>query len=300
MDLGDLSVRAQTTTSNIAISVDGFSLLQEGNASASSGIGDLAIAIGNGASALTLEPEPGSAGILSTFNFAFADGASSNAVSGAGSFESAFADGTNSSAIAALGFLDSAIADGANSTAHAGGTLPVCVGLECTGGGLGSFDLAAAFGDNLHATATSGSFVTTIDPAPAAAVAPSDLNPFEDLFGTAGINTWTPSADSFLASSDPTLAASLDTSVDNFWSADDDPFTRLVAEFVPGAFSGTEGPGGIGDLALGLDYTVFASGLAPTLDPAISEFANSLPTLSSDILFWLFFPEDLLGLISLG
>jgi hypothetical protein len=144
-----------------------------------------------------------------------------------------------------------------------------------------------------------------------AARADTEPDPFEDLFGTAGINTWTPSADSFLASSDPTLAANFDTSVDNFWSAGgdvgsagDDPFTILVAELVGApAFGGGEinvPVNGISDLAVGLDYSVFASGLAPTLDPAITEFANSLPTLSSDILFWLFFPEDLLGLISLG
>jgi hypothetical protein len=133
-----------------------------------------------------------------------------------------------------------------------------------------------------------------------AARADTEPDPFEDLFGTAGINTWTPAADSLLASSDPTLATSLDTSVDSFWNADDTPFTQLAVEFVPGAFTGTEGPGPIGDLALGLDYTVFASGLAPTVDPAIWDLVSSLPTLSSDVLFWLLFPEDLLGLISLG
>lgn len=47
-----------------------------------------------------------------------------------------------------------------------------------------------------------------------AARADTDLDPFEDLFG---INAWTPSADSFLAS-DPTNAASFDTSVDAFQS----------------------------------------------------------------------------------
>jgi hypothetical protein len=47
-----------------------------------------------------------------------------------------------------------------------------------------------------------------------AARADTDLDPYEDLFGTAGINTWTPSADSSLASIDPTgaLAANFDTS----------------------------------------------------------------------------------------
>jgi hypothetical protein len=46
--------------------------------------------------------------------------------------------------------------------------------------------------------------------------ADTEPDPFEDLFGTGGINTWTPSADASLATSDPTLAASLDTTVDNY------------------------------------------------------------------------------------
>jgi hypothetical protein len=273
---------------DMQISIDGLDLFPTaGNtASAVSGPLDIAIAIGNGASAdgglLDLGTPP------SFFDFAFADGASGSALAGGGSF-------------------DSAIVIGANSTAEAGGNfacLEFCPPPD-------NSDLAAVFGNNLHATATGGSFLTTIDQAPAAAAAPSDLNPFEDLFGTAGINTWTPSADSFLASSDPILAASLDTSVDNFWSgaggvgsSGDDPLTNLVAEVVgPGAFAGGEinaPDSGISDLAVGLDYSVFASGLAPTLDPGLSEFVNSFPTISSDALFLLFFPEDLLGLISLG
>jgi hypothetical protein len=144
-----------------------------------------------------------------------------------------------------------------------------------------------------------------------AASADTEPDPFEDLFGTAGINTWTPSADSLLLSSDPTLAANFDTSVDNFWSASgyfgspgDDPFTILAAEVLgSSAFAGgeiTTPDSAISDLAVGLDYTIFASGLAPTLDPALDGFVNSFPSLSSDALFLLFFPEDLLGLISLG
>jgi len=50
-----------------------------------------------------------------------------------------------------------------------------------------------------------------------AARADAEPDPFQDLFGEVGINGWSPSGtDSFLVSSDPTLAASLDTSVDNF------------------------------------------------------------------------------------
>src|SRR5271167_4666870 len=121
-----------------------------------------------------------------------------------------------------------------------------------------------------------------------AARADTDLDPFQDLFGDTGINTWTPSADSFLASIDPTnaLAGNLDTSVDNFLTLADSsygpdvPFSELAYAIDPNAFNPDAGflfnscvgcdiipldP--TGDFALGLDYTVFASGLAPTLDP---------------------------------
>jgi hypothetical protein len=124
-----------------------------------------------------------------------------------------------------------------------------------------------------------------------AAAADADLDPFQDLFGDSGINTWTPAADSYLASIDPTnaLAGNLDTSVDNFVSGE------LVE---PGAFFGqfdviseltyASDPSGFivendiltpltptADFALGLDYTLFASGLAPTLDPLIMELWNA-------------------------
>lgn len=54
-----------------------------------------------------------------------------------------------------------------------------------------------------------------------APVAGADIEPgpFEDLFGTAGINSWTVGADSSLLSSDPALAGSLGASVDDFETA---------------------------------------------------------------------------------
>ena len=70
-------------------------------------------------------------------------------------------------------------------------------------------------------------------------------DPFEDLFGTVG-NSWTASADSSLLSSDPTLAGSLDASVDNFladapvstqFPEGDDPFSFYTWELDPSAFS---------------------------------------------------------------
>src|SRR5947209_9331856 len=56
--------------------------------------------------------------------------------------------------------------------------------------------------------------------------ADTDLDPFQDLFGDTGINTWTPAADSYLASIDPTgtLAGNLDASVDNFITVAGPPY----------------------------------------------------------------------------
>jgi hypothetical protein len=135
-----------------------------------------------------------------------------------------------------------------------------------------------------------------------------DHDPFQDLFGDTGFNSWTPAADSYLNSIDPTLAENLDPthvvgpplpgslgsgpSVDWFLqtlNTDNDPFSTLVyglevnQGLVPMdqvAFSydptslfylgyGGVPLNGLGDFALGLDYTIFASGLAPTLDPVI-------------------------------
>jgi len=106
-----------------------------------------------------------------------------------------------------------------------------------------------------------------------AARADTDLDPFEDLFGSSGINTWTASADNALGAG----GAGFDTSVDNFLAGvpgGDDPITVLVGDFDSSAFSGLplglgEPTNAVGDLAVGLDYSIFASGLAPTLDPAL-------------------------------
>ncbi len=140
-----------------------------------------------------------------------------------------------------------------------------------------------------------------------AASADIDPDPFEDLFGTAGINSWTVSADSWLLNADPSLAANLDTSVDDFETAaygllqGVDPTSELVYQLDPNSF--TPPDAGFlfdtcfvacptfpldytGDFALGLDYSIFASGLGPTLDPLISDFTQAL-----------YFPEQLLALL---
>lgn len=59
-----------------------------------------------------------------------------------------------------------------------------------------------------------------------AARADTEPDPFQALFGDTGINTWTVSADNSLATSDPTLAANFDTSVDNFDSSGIPPHSR--------------------------------------------------------------------------
>jgi hypothetical protein len=98
-------------------------------------------------------------------------------------------------------------------------------------------------------------------------------DPFQLLFGDSGINTWTPTADAYLDTNDPTLASDLVTSVDNFeggFFADSlfgsVAFTELTDALDPSAFTASPFLGGlpdnaIGDLAVGTDYTLFASGL---------------------------------------
>ncbi len=153
------------------------------------------------------------------------------------------------------------------------------------------------FGVGMAASAVFAA-VLLVDNVPAARadneVLPSDdlsggLNPFEDLFGNSGINTWTTSADSFLASNDPALAANLDTSVDNFlfnFGNQVDPFSIIAYRLDPslpldqlpfsmdpagfGYFLDNGVPlNATGDLALGLDYVLYASGIGATLDPII-------------------------------
>jgi hypothetical protein len=116
-----------------------------------------------------------------------------------------------------------------------------------------------------------------------AATADTDLDPFQDLFGTGGINTWTPTADADLGA----LAGGFDTSVDNWQTGFETlfgsiSFTSLADIFDPSAFSANPDVFGgllpdnaIGDLAVGLDYTLFASGLT-SLDVGILELLGPL------------------------
>jgi hypothetical protein len=67
----------------------------------------------------------------------------------------------------------------------------------------------------------------------------------------------------------------LDTSVDTFIaSSADHPFAEVTSLLDLSAF-GADGPdSGLGDLAVGLDYSLFASGLAPIVDPIIDAIFN--------------------------
>jgi hypothetical protein len=158
---------------DIAISFSGITLLQEGSATATSGIGDLAIALGAGSDA------DANFGIFDT---AFADGTGSDAFATAGSLDTASAVGTGSVATAGFGngdvasvfntgsALDSAGAGGAagnlgsNDIAFILGTGSTAdAGADVSA--PGNFDLAAVFGDMLHATmATGGNFLVDIVP----------------------------------------------------------------------------------------------------------------------------------------
>ena len=111
-------------------------------------------------------------------------------------------------------------------------------------------------------------------------------DPFQLLFGDTGLNTWTPSADAYLDTNDPTLAADFDASATDFeggFGVDQlfasVTFTELTDALDPSAFTASPFLGGlpdnaIGDLAVGLDYTLFASGLgsldADLLVPLVS------------------------------
>jgi hypothetical protein len=188
---------------NLAISIDGYTLFQSGDATAYSGTGDYAIAYGDGSDA-----EAGTTGNPGTGDFAFADGTDSTASSGIGNFDSASAIGSGSTAVAGGGDGDTAFADGTDTGAIAGGTYTpgdvnivdvpadgsfasaigdndyAYAGSEfantataSTGdiasiignssdayAGVGDFDFAGVFGDSLNSTATIGNFLFDLMP----------------------------------------------------------------------------------------------------------------------------------------
>jgi hypothetical protein len=97
-------------------------------------------------------------------------------------------------------------------------------------------------------------------------------DPFQLLFGDSGFNAWTTTADASLDTNDPTLAADFEASVETFQQGGsflfpDDPFTFVTDKLDATAFSGGFPDNAIGDFAVGLDYSVDALGLYPTIDP---------------------------------
>jgi hypothetical protein len=188
---------------NLAISIDGYTLLQEGSATAYSGTGDISIAYGDGSGA-----EAGDTQSPGTGDFAFADGTGAYANSGLGDYDSASAIGSGSEAIAGSGNGDSAFADGTDTTAGAGGAFTagtpntldvaandmyasavgnddVAVAEEAINGssatstgdiatiignssdafsGAGSYDFAGVLADSLTSTATGSNFLFDLMP----------------------------------------------------------------------------------------------------------------------------------------
>ncbi len=156
---------------DIAISFDGVTLFQQGTASAASGMGDLAIAIGDGSEAnagagdafgQTLAP--------GQFDVAVAEGTGSFASAGQGNFDSAFAEGASS--VAAVGGFQSILSNGDWASAigpHADAEAGVFALAGQNDGALvfdpfgtlgstaeagdGNFDLASTFGDHDSALA---------------------------------------------------------------------------------------------------------------------------------------------------
>jgi hypothetical protein len=188
---------ADTSAMNLAISIDGITLFQEGTAHAYSGPdGDFAIADGTG-------------------DYAYAEGTDSSATAGGatlaggagGTFDSAFLYGDNSTAFsggtaADPGTFDSAIVIGNSDAASAGGDVA----------GPGSYDVAYVEGNNLATNGAQGaSYLLDIlktyeaGTTSTAAAAADVSNLWTDLlssFDTSGIaadasNVWTELASLF-------------------------------------------------------------------------------------------------------
>lgn len=147
---------------NFAISIDGFTLFQVGTAHATSGIGDFAIADGDGSDAVA----EGGFG-----DFASADGIGSTAVAGlnvvgaGNNFDFASAVGPSSYAQAGFnGSFDSATAIGEDAVANAGfGSGATAANFDLADF-LGNLTTAATYNTFADAEAGSGNLAFVIDP----------------------------------------------------------------------------------------------------------------------------------------
>lgn len=170
----DLFPAAGTSTLDFQISVDGYDLIPaaDTSATASSGIGDIAIAFGSGSTAYagagSSFGEPLTPG---EFDIAVANGTDSFASAGQGNFDSAYADGANS--VAAVGGYNDVLSNGdfgmawgSHTDAESGvysdvpGGNDVAVVVDpfgtqgsSAGAGDGKSDFAWVFGDNSTADA---------------------------------------------------------------------------------------------------------------------------------------------------
>jgi hypothetical protein len=135
--------------------------------------------------------------------------------------------------------------------------------------------------------------------------ADDEPDPYEDFYGTSGINTWTSAADSKLFSDDPATATLFDTHVDDFLLqvGHDTPFSNLVYEFDHSAFSmdplglAYYADGGAplntaGDLALSADFALFSGPDGPLTGSELWAFlTDNLGTIAN----W-----EVLGLLTLA
>jgi len=135
-------------------------------ATAPSGMGDFAIAFGDGANATATG---------GTFDSAFADGTGSTAFAGDGNFDSAYAVGAGSGAGVETGSGDTAFASGTDTGAFAAGDS--VTDASGTHTYVGNDDFASALG--LHSLADSGAIMSETSSS-------NDIAVIFDPFGTIG------------------------------------------------------------------------------------------------------------------
>jgi len=164
------------------ISIDGMDLFPTtGNlATATSTMGDIAIAFGDGANATATD---------GTFDSAFADGANSTAYAGAGNFDSAYAIGDGSNAGVATGSGDTAFANGTDAAALAGGVS--VTDASGTHVYAGNDDFSSALGP--HTLADSGAIMSETPSS-------NDIAMVFDPFGTVGSTAYAGAGNFDLAS----------------------------------------------------------------------------------------------------